>query len=181
MPFLSFYTPTYKRPTLLARCQASVAQQTLPCEQVIIRDEIGIGIDGMYRAIPEHAHEVTGEYVHVLADDDYLASPEVVAMVRSVAAASDWPDVLIVRAIKQGLDLPLDRRGPPQLGRIDLGCVITRRDVWLQHVHNYSQPEAKYESDYQHVAAMWEAGRWFVYTDILFEYGPALHGRPEVA
>lgn len=176
LPFLSFYTPTYKRPQALARCQASVGAQTLLCEQLVIRDEIGIGIAGMYAAIPLHAHGLSGQYVHLLADDDWLAAPDVAAQVQAAVWAHHHPDVVIVRAVKAGLDLPLEPHGPPVEGRIDLACVITRRDVWLAHVHDYGQ---RYEGDYDHVSALWTAGRRFVYTDILFAYGPASHGRPE--
>ena len=66
MTFLSVYTPTYKRPQALARCKASVAAQTIPTEHVIIVDEIGIGIDGMYGAIQDlsliHISEPTRPY-----------------------------------------------------------------------------------------------------------------------
>jgi hypothetical protein len=156
-----------------------VGAQTIPCEQVTIPDDIGIGIDGMYRAVPEHAHKLTGEYVHFLADDDYLATPYVAERVQVVAKAEGLPDVIIVQAIKNGLVLPSHTR-EPVCGQIDLGCVITRRDIWLQHVRDYSEPDAKYESDFQHVHAMWRAGRRFVFaTDITFELGPAMHGAPE--
>lgn len=175
-PFLSFYTPTYRRPTLLARCEESVGAQTIPCEHVVIPDAVGIGIDGVFAAVPAHAHKVTGDYVHFLADDDVLAFPDVAARVEVFARAQALPDVIIVRAIKNGLDLPFSRSGPPVMGQIDLGCVITRRDIWLQHVHDYGH---RYEGDFDHVSAMWQAGRRFVYSDILFEVGPAMRGRPE--
>ena len=176
--FLSFYTPTYKRPVQLARCQASVQAQTVPCQQLIVRDEVGIGVDGMFRAVPRHAAGLWGQYVHMLADDDVLAGPDVVAQVQAVAHHEQQPDVIIVRALKNGLLLPLEMQGPPILGQIDLGCVITRRDVWLQHVHDYGAL-GRYEGDYDHVSAMWRAGRRFVYAGILFEHGPASHGAPE--
>src|SRR5689334_11810505 len=94
-PFLSVYTPTYKRPGFLALCQASVAMQTEPCEHVIVHDEVGIGIDGMFAAIKEHAHLVTGEYVLVLSDDNFLVDPDVVADLKAFAQANDWPSVVI--------------------------------------------------------------------------------------
>ena len=175
-PFLSFYTPTYKRPTLLARCRASVGAQTIPCQHVVIEDTVGLGIHGMYHDIPEHAHLVTGEYVHVLADDDYLEAHDVAERVQAVAFAKSSPEVILVRAIKNGMHLPSYTSGPPKLGQIDLGCVITRRDVWLAHVQDYGR---RYEGDFDHVRAMWNCGRRFLFTDILFERGPAMHGRPE--
>ena len=131
MPFLSLYTPTYKRPTGLARCLASVAQQTAVAdiEQIVIVDHLGIGIDGMYARIPDYAGAVHGDYVHVLADDDELAGPDVVQTVRDCAEANGHPAVILVAVQKGGLVLT-SPAWPPVLGGIDLGSMIVRRDVW---------------------------------------------------
>ena len=66
-PFLTFYTPTYKRPEGLAQCLASVAAQTIAdeIEQVVIPDHVGIGIDGMYRRLPTYTEAVHGMSVHI--------------------------------------------------------------------------------------------------------------------
>lgn len=184
-PFLTCYTPTYQRPTLLARCQASVAAQTLPCQHLIIPDAIGLGIDGMFAAIPSHAPKVIGDYVLILPDDDVLVGPSVAAQIQQWAQAQDQPDVLLVRTTKTlliddrwiTLHLPLGT-GAPQLGRIDLTCVVTRRDVWLQHVTDYGQ---RYEGDFDHVSAMWQANRRFVYTTVNAVRGHAMYGAPEYA
>ncbi|MGE3703766.1 MAG: hypothetical protein AB7I13_00740 [Vicinamibacterales bacterium] len=175
-PFLSFVTPTYRRPQLLARCMDSVRRQTEPCEQLIVHDTVGLGIAGMYAALPRYAAALHGGYVHVLADDDELVADTVVARVRDRALAEGCPDVIVVRAYKNGLLLPLRPEGPPAQGAIDLGCVITRRDVWVAHVGDYGR---RYEGDFDHVHAMWTAGRRFVFADLLFERGPALHGCPQ--
>jgi hypothetical protein len=175
-PFLSFFTPTYRRPQRLAQCMESVWRQSVACEQVIVHDTIGVGIAGVYARVAAYAASLHGEYVHVLADDDVLAGPTVVEQVLHAAAAAGHPDVFVVHAIKNGLHLPLMSDGPPVEGAIDLGCIITRRDVWQAHADHYGR---RYEGDFDHVTAMWQAGRRFVYTDILFEIGPAMHGAPE--
>lgn len=175
-PFLSFYTPTYRRPQRLAACLESVRVQTVHCEQVVIVDHVGIGIAGMYATVARYASALHGQYVHFLADDDTLAGPHVVAQVREFAIAHDSPDVIIVRAIKNGLLLPRVMEGPPVQGEIDLGCFIVRLDVWQAHANDYGR---RYEGDADFGAALWAAGRRFAYCDVLFEVGPALHGQPE--
>lgn len=177
-PFLSFFTPTYRRPRQLAACLESVRTQTWPCEQVVIPDHVGIGIAGMYATVARYASALHGEYVHFLADDDRLASPQVVGEVRGFARAHGNPPVIVVRAIKNGLSLPVTMSGPPVQGAIDLGCLITRRDVWQAHANDYGR---RYEGDFDFALALWNAGHAFVYADILFEVGPALHGAPEIA
>lgn len=177
-PFLSFFTPTYRRPERLAACLESVRLQTVPCEQLVVPDHVGVGIAGMYARVARYASALHGEYVHFLADDDTLAGPHVVAAVREFARSHGNPEVIIVQAVKNGLLLPFEMQGPPAEGCIDLGCVITRRDVWQAHADDYGR---RYEGDFDHLNAMWSAGRSFMYCDLLFEVGPAMHGAPEGA
>lgn len=175
-PFLSFLTPTFRRPEGLARCLASVSAQTDHCEQIVICDHVGVGIDGMYRALPRYASALHGEYVHLLADDDALYGPHVARALRDFATMHGMPPVVIVQAIKSGTVYPLEMHGPPVQGRIDLGCLVVRRDVWTAHVGDYG---ARYEGDFDFAHALWSAGHAFCYAPFVFEVGPASHGRPE--
>lgn len=188
-PFLSFYTPHFNRadgaparPLALERCARSVQAQTIPCEHVFALDDVpgGSGVAGMFGQVCQHAHRLSGDYVHFLADDDYLPANHLAAQVQRVAEQHGTPDVIIVSALKQidGRFLQLPTHcGPPEMGHIDLGCVITRRDVWLAHVKDYP---SVYEADYHHVRAMWDAGRRFYFaTDILFDVGQAMRGAAE--
>jgi hypothetical protein len=180
-PFVSFYTPTFRRPRGLTSCQASVAVQTAidDIEHLVIPDYIGIGIAGMYGRIPFYANALHGQYVHLLADDDVLAGPEVVAQLRERALAEGLPPVLIVKAVKGSMALPMDNAGPPICGRIDLGCLVVRRDVWQRHANDYGK---SYEGDFWFAKALWDAGHLFVYaTDITFLYGAVSRGAAEAA
>ena len=61
-PFISFYTPTYRRPEGLAACLASVGRQTVvdEIEQVVIPDHLGRGIGGMYGELPKYVDALHG-------------------------------------------------------------------------------------------------------------------------
>jgi len=181
---LTCYTPSFRlatgqeaRPSHLARCRVSVAQQTIPVEHYIAWDARpgGSGIAGMYAQVPTHAHRVTGAYVHILADDDVLAGPDVAERTMAIAERHAWPEVLIVCARKAGRILP-SAPYPPRVGQIDLGCIICRRDVWQAHVYDYGR---RYEGDGDFAVALHLAGRQFLYTDVLFETGEAMYGAPE--
>lgn len=190
-PFLSLYVPFFRlanglvaRPGGLSRCIESVTTQRVPrpdfvqCE--LVEDAVagGSGVGGMFAQIPVNAARMRGDYVMVLADDDELAATDVVEQLFLAAEEAGRPDVLVVSAEKAHHGrLPYDAQGPPVCGRIDLGCVITRRDIWLQHVHDYG---AAYEGDFAHVDAMWKAGRQFHFaTWLLFSRGAVSAGRPE--
>lgn len=180
-PFLSFYTPTFRRPTGLAKCLASVATQTAVerVEQLVVPDHAGLGVtNGLYGRMPFYAEALRGDYVHVLCDDDELASPTAVEQVERFAAKMQRPAVIVVRARKGNLDLPLcPIETAPVCGRIDLSCYIIRQDVWLRHYKDYG---LRYEGDYDHALALWNAGHRHEFLDMLFVVGGASNGRPEV-
>jgi GT2 family glycosyltransferase len=110
-PFITFYTPTYRRPHQLARCLESVRVQTAveDVEQIVIPDHVGVGIGGMFARVREYVSAVHGRYVHLLADDDVLASPTVVEEVRAFAAKYRNPEVIIVATVKDGARWPLGK------------------------------------------------------------------------
>lgn len=179
-PFLTCYTPTYRRPTQLAACLESVRTQTLVAEieQIVIPDHVGLGIGGMFQQIQRYAAAVHGQYVHVLADDDVLASPQVVESVRAFAVAQGHPPVILVSACKGGATYPSSAEAwPPVCGAIDLGCIVTRADVWAAHVHQYGN---RYEGDYDFMAAVAGAGHAAARWDGLFLVGGVSQGQPEL-
>jgi hypothetical protein len=178
-PFLTIYTPSYKRPQALAQCMASVGAQTMASEieHLIVPDYVGLGIGGMYQRVPQIVHAVHGEYVHFLADDDVLASPTVVEAVKQAAQANDYPAMLLVRVIKGGMHLPFGQVWPPVCGQIDLGCFITRADVWKAHAGRYGN---RYEGDFDFAQAVADSGHRAVFVDLLFMVGGVNHGRPEM-
>ena len=179
-PFITFYTPTYKRPMQLAACLASVAEQTAKehIEQIVIPDHLGVGIAGMYANVPQYVDAVHGIYVHLLADDDVLASPDVVARVMEFASAHHVPPLILVTSTKDGQDWPVMPEWPPMMGRIDLGCAITRADIWKAHVKDYG---LRYEGDFDFLDALYRAGVPAAVCSLRFLYGKVSRGVPEVA
>lgn len=177
-PFLTFYTPTYRRPSGLARCLASVSGQTLAgrIQQIVIPDHVGVGIDGMYARVPDCALAVAGRYVHLLCDDDVLADETAVADVERFAQAHDYPAVILVLSQKNGSVWPVGQMWPPVCGQIDLGCLIVRSDVWKAHCHEYGR---RYEGDYDFAAALHRAGHEAKVYPRLFVIGGVSHGAAE--
>lgn len=185
-PFLSFYTPTYRRPQQLAACLASVQEQThVSCvEQVVIVDHVGVGVGGAFERVPCYAQALHGEYVHFLCDDDILASATVVGRLKAIIDGERQqgrgPDVVIVGSRKPAGYFPAENHGPPVLGSIDLGCFVVRRELWLKYADAYGR---RYEGDYDFIAAIWreqgEAARWSWHNELHFLTGEASRGRYE--
>lgn len=184
-PFITFYTPTFRRPSRLAACMASVGRQTLAAEieQIVLPDYIGLGVaQGLYGRMPLYAAACHGTYVHVLCDDDELIGKDAVAALKAFAEEHNNPPVILVRANKDGLELPFEVPAPgepwsPTCGEIDLSCYVLRNDVWLRHVDDYG---LRYEGDYDHAVALQTAGHRMEFFDRMFVEGGASHGGAEV-
>lgn len=182
MPFLTIYTPTYQRPSLLAACVASVQAQTVAddIQHLIIRDEVGVGIGGMFAAIADNAPLVHGDYVYILQDDDRLADVEVVRDVRTSTLMLKRPPLLMVRNQKRGQIFPFHWRQRPTLGAVDLGSYIIRADVFQATCQLFGQ---RYEGDFDYINAVWplhggQAG-WFDRLVAEAQIVPPGLGRPE--
>lgn len=180
-PFVTFITPTYRRPKALAHNLASVQAQTAAddIEQIVLPDPVGLGVaEGLYGRLPRYAAAVHGQYVNVLCDDDVLASPQAVELLRAfVRTHARPPKVIVVEVTKGGRRLPSCLpEGPPQCGHVDLTSFIVRADIWRQHVDDYGR---RYEGDYDHAKALFDAGYGFRFMPQMWAIGGASHGRVE--
>jgi len=186
-PFLSFYTPTFRRPEQLARCLASVGAQSAvkDVEQVVVVDHVGVGVGGAFEAVPFYANALHGEYVHFLCDDDVLAEPTVVARLKRFVdverdEAGLGPHVVIVGSQKPSGYYPAENHGPPVEGSIDLGCFVVRRDLWRTTCGLYGR---RYEGDFDYINALWQlqpaVNRWSWHRELHFCTGAASRGRYE--
>jgi len=178
--FITFVTPTYRRPKGLARCMASVAEQSAVgrVQHLVLPDYAGVGIAGMYASLPTYRDAVRGQYVYLLCDDDELAEIDVIEKVERYAKDYQYPPVILVDVIKGGLQWPSGEAWPPVMGRIDLGCLIVRADVWKAHVTDYG---ARYEGDFDFAAAIHAAGHSAAYLPLLFAVGAVSRGAAEAA
>lgn len=179
-PFLTLYTPTFRRPRQLAKCLDSISQQTAAAdvEQIVLPDHVGYGVGpGLFGRVAWIAPAVRGQYVNFLCDDDMLPDERAVEKLKAFAVARGNPDVIVCKVVKGALTLPLcDPEGEPVCGHCDLTSFIVRRDVWLSHLSDYS---TRYEGDFDHAHAMWRAGRRFAFCDMVWAIGGASNGRPE--
>jgi hypothetical protein len=183
-PFITFITPTYRRPHSLAKCLQSVSSQSAKqhIEHIVLPDHNGLGIAGMYTALRHYADIARGSYVHFLADDDELADyTSVEQLMDARATHATAPPAIIVSALKGGSYWPVPKDGgPPIMGQFDLGCMVVRQDWWSKLVARGAYRPC-YEGDYHFAEALWlGCGKDWAYHPFLFMRGRVSHGAAEV-
>lgn len=160
-PFLTIYTPTFRRPQKLARCRQSVAAQTsADYQHVVVEDRVGLGVAGMFRDIPNHHQDIAGEYVYFLSDDDVLTDPDFVQDLRLFADDRDRPDVVMVKATIGPYTFPLFWEKEPVLASVTLANWIVRREVWTSVPYG-----GRYEGDFDFISECWRRGLRFAWWD----------------
>lgn len=176
-PFLTVYTPTFRRPTWLARCKESVDAQGVHfgrVQHLIIEDTIGLGVGGMYADVRNHHEKIEGEWVYFLSDDDVMA-PGVVQKFRKLVDSGLDADV-VIGPFRIGQRLfPTVWKSPPKQTHITLGNWIVKR-----HVHESIPYGNRYEGDFDFIAeAYWRfTVHWWPYMIGHAQSGPH-KGRPE--
>lgn len=177
--FLSVYTPTYKRPNLLAMCRASVKAQTIPCQHVIVHDKVGIGVDGMFEAIRDHAHLCAEDYVMVLSDDNVLTDREFARDLKAEVAIHRLPDVVMFKGEIAGQIQPVVWGSEPLETKVDLSCFAVRNHIWQRHAPDWGH---RYEGDFDFIHTLWERGYRFHWWDReVFRAQLISRGQPEAA
>jgi glycosyltransferase involved in cell wall biosynthesis len=177
--FLTIITRTYKRPQALKACVDSVlAQAQGECEQLFLVDDVGIGIAETYQQMSVRDwSDVKGDYVYILDDDNVLLPCAIVALKE---AAEKNPDLIIARADMGKWGLLPDNGNwgcPPKMARIDMGCAVLRRDLFLKAI---KETQACYEGDYHYIAAAYRMAGLVAWLDeTIMRVQRVSHGEPE--
>jgi hypothetical protein len=174
--FLSVYTPTYKRPFLLELCKASVENQSLPTQHVIVPDLEGVGIGGMYARIRDHVDEVHGDYVMVLSDDNILVDGQFAERLWGVAAANEFPDVILFKGQLGPTVQPAAWACEPIETKIDLSCFAVKREVWVENADKWGQ---RYCGDFDFIHHLWGSHDFCWWDHLAFMAVKISGGEPE--
>ena len=76
----------YKRPNMLQRNIASIANQTDgECIHTLLVDEQGVGVAGAWAKLRDYAPRLAGDYIWILDDDDECVRPSLVEDLKAIA------------------------------------------------------------------------------------------------
>lgn len=177
---LTVLTPTYKRPVGLKMCQASVQGQhrSEEIQHLIVVDDEGKGVAGMYRDLPQANALIEGEWVFVLSDDDVLVYPRIIELIEQVEAEYPTAGCIMVKMFCNGRVLPWKEcwHAPPQMGGVTLSNWIARKDVHIAHPFG-----CRYEGDFDALASIYAASVPTAWADVVLaaSQAGANFGRPE--
>lgn len=133
----------------------------------------------MYRDIQNHVHEVNGDYVLVLSDDNCLYDMDVAAEALEFVEANRWPDVVVWRGKINNILYPTPHcwKKRPYECHIDLSCFLVRRKHWVENADDW--PDS-YEGDYHFINKQFERGLRFEWFDRLSYFAMQVsRGAPE--
>jgi hypothetical protein len=140
--FLSVVTRTHPKPVdYLSVNQASLAEQIdQDYEQIVIRDEQGRGLAWANAQFAANAHRPAGDYVIMLDDDNALATPAAITILKAVTW--DRPELIMFKAevgphgILPTREAWQERRPIPW--QVDGHCCIARTDIWRQYIDHFA-------------------------------------------
>jgi len=128
---------------LFDKCVASVKRQTVPVEQVFIRDDNpdGCGSEAAKRMFMKlRPEEVHGEYVMILDDDDVMVYDDLAKDIFTISCSCE-PDMFIFRGELVGLGVvpgPHTWKKPPVIAQIGSFCYAVKKNLWFRNIHVYA-------------------------------------------
>lgn len=141
MPFMSFVTRCCKRPGPLKRCIESVKKQTSQdYEHVFLIDEIGKGYAYANAQFWLHRNKVTGKFVFLLDDDDYVIEPDFIKDIKDIVNRYA-PDVIMVKMQTEAHIFPMNNvwQKKPISGSIGTSCFVISNAIYQRHIKSFSQ------------------------------------------
>lgn len=183
-PFLSIITRKYKRPNGFSRNQESIASLAdNDCEQIFITDHCGLGLLSANTSFGnEEVRElVTGKYVFLLDDDDFIIEPNFIGLLKG--AAETDRDVIFFRMNIIGgpngdlYPTPETWGCTPKVAHIGGSCFVVKRELYLKYIHEFALPRM---GDFAFVKSIWESGVSVKWLDsIMCQTGQISRGKPE--
>jgi len=138
---MSFVTRSCNRPDALKRCCASINNQTdKDFEHVLLVDTVRRGYHFANKQFYVNRHRVTGDYVYLLDDDDYLIEPNFIKYIKNIVT-SNSPDVIMVKMQTEANIFPLPDvwKKRPICGSIGTSCFCVSNKVFQLHIKAFTQ------------------------------------------
>jgi hypothetical protein len=129
-----------------------LAQVSQDYQHLVIYNE-PLGLLDANQSLARHADEVTGDYVLIVDDDDWIVNPDLVMMMDYLQYGRTYkPDLILIRLQLMGELFPDDEEWNklydnfpthlPQHGKISSSNYIIRREIYQQYIHEFGVPDS---------------------------------------
>ena len=142
MPFMSILTRHHPgRSNVLRRCIDSVNKQTdKDFEHIIFYDDKLEGIPSANLIFSDRKEFVTGDYVFILDDDDFLRADDFISDMRHLVENCGAPALIITRVLMENIVYPrISVWGTNFIspGTIGSSCVVVSNHLWHNNIGNF--------------------------------------------
>lgn len=139
-PFLSIVTRHHpRRPFLFRQHKGSLEQQRdQDFEHVVLVDEVGRGVPWANGMFYRERHQVKGDYVFILDDDDVLITDTFVEDMKQIVVDHS-PDIIMIRGFIRDRLYPTEEvwQKEPKFAHIGSFNFVVKRDLWLKHIKRW--------------------------------------------
>jgi hypothetical protein len=142
------------------RLVKSLLAQTSQDYQHLVIYNKPLGLLDANQSLARHADEVTGDYVLIVDDDDYVANPNLVMVMQSAVVNESKADLIMVRLQFMGKLFPNDEEwerlqqgNPPTHGKISSSNYIIKREIYQQYIHAFGVPDS---GDFHFMSAVYK-------------------------
>lgn len=118
---------------MLEMCRRSLDMQTCQdYEQIIIRDDVGIGVNKANILLRDRSGE--GDYIWIFDDDEYITNEYFVSILKAYAIKNE-PEVMVIESLR-GNEGVVGSNPEMKLGNIGFINVVCRKDIWERYKSN---------------------------------------------
>ena len=138
---MTIVTRSYNRPDALHRNRTSVRNQSdKDYEHIFILDYIGRGRLWANQQFYTNRHRVTGDYVFLLDDDDYLIEPDFIRYIKQIVN-THAPEVIMVKMQTHAHIFPKPDVWQKHIimGSIGTSCFCVSNQVYQRHIKAFGR------------------------------------------
>ena len=175
-PFISIVTRHLKgRENRLIKNIESLNEQTLKnFEQILIIDNVGLGLYEANKSFSLIKDMVRGRYVYGLDDDDFLCNNDFTKIIQEESEKNNFPDVIVVRVniVEKGLGknhnidwdyiLPKKWKSVPEINDSPGGSYIVKKEIYQKYISNFG---AKRAGDFYFIDSIWKTNPSVIWID----------------
>jgi len=150
-------------------------------DHVIFYDNKLEGIPSANRIFSDRKRFVTGDYIFILDDDDFLRANDFVSDMRHLVENCGSPGVIVIRMLMENIVYPVMSvwgSGSVLPGTIGAPCIVVSNHLWHENIDNFKTTETP--GDFNFIESIFSKIPTIEWRDKVYVEVPHLNwGKPE--